>query len=313
MGQDENWSQPETYDVGARLVPGRNVIAVEAGGDGGLDALLCDLTVDLADGSALRVSSDASWVVSSTPAVGWATAEFNDEGWQQVRVIGPADAPPWHLPEAADALSAGNDPSATLQLIGSGDLLQWTAPADGTWRIYNFRRSVGGDVNCLDERLAKAFIEAAHKPYVDYFGDRMGSSILGVFCDTEGNYGNGNGLAWSDSLAPLYQAKTGRDIRLWVPLMLDDDVEGLSARARFDWFDAVSDLYAGFYAEVSDWLAERGMYYIANVWEESLMWQASCVSDHMKVQRFHDARHRLPGTEGLRCPRFQGDAVRIGV
>ncbi len=77
--------------------------------------------------------------------------------------------------------------------------------------------------------------------------------------------------------------------------MLDDDTEGFSARARFDWFEAVSDLYAGYYAEVNNWLAERGMYYIANVWEESLQWQASCVSDHMKVQRAFS----MPGTDCL--------------
>jgi hypothetical protein len=44
--------------------------------------------------------------------------------------------------------------------------------------------------------------------------------------------------------------------------MLDDDSEGLSARARFDWFEAVSDLYSGFFAGINDWLAERNMYYI---------------------------------------------------
>ena len=104
-------------------------------------------------------------------------------------------------------------------------------------------------MNVLDERLPAAFIEIAHQPYADRFGDRMGRSIPGVFCDTEGNYGNGNGLAWSDSLAPRYLANTGRDLRLWMPLMLDDDDEGVSARARFDWFEAVSDLYAGFYGQ----------------------------------------------------------------
>jgi hypothetical protein len=53
----------------------------------------------------------------------------------------------------------------------------------------------GGDVNVLDKRLASAFIELSHQPYDDYFKERMGKSITGVFCDTEGGYGNGNGLA----------------------------------------------------------------------------------------------------------------------
>lgn len=185
--------------------------------------------------------------------------------------------------------------SATLRVIGSGEKFNWNSPTNGCWRVYTFKKSVGGDVNCLDERLAAAFIKISHQTYADHFGARMGKSIPGVFCDTEGNYGNGNGLAWSESLTPRYLANTRRDIRLWMPLMLDDDTEGLSARARFDWFDAVSDCYAGFFREVSDWLAERGMYYIANLWEESLQWQASCVTDYMKVLRAHS----MPGMDSL--------------
>jgi hypothetical protein len=186
--------------------------------------------------------------------------------------------------------------SATLRLIGSGDKFSWTAPSEGGWwRVYSFKMSVGGDVNVLDTRLAAAFVDIAHKPYLEHFGRRMGKSIPGVFCDTEGGYGSGNGLAWSESLAPRYLANTGRDVRLWMPLLLDQDVEGISARARFDWFDAVSDLYAGYFAEVSRWLAHQGMYYIANLWEESLTWQASCVSDYMKVQR----AFTMPGCDAL--------------
>ncbi len=185
--------------------------------------------------------------------------------------------------------------SESLSIIGEGEGFGWTSPENGDWRIYSFKKIDGGDVNVLDKRLARAFIELSHQPYADRFGERMGKSISGVFCDTEGGYGNGNGLAWSNDLPEKYRSNTGRDIRLWLPLMLDDDSEGLSARARFDWFEAVSDLYSSFYAEINDWLAVHNMYYIVNVWEESLQWQASFVSDHMKVQRSFS----MPGTDCL--------------
>lgn len=296
IGQGQDWSRLGTYTVTPSLRSGRNVIAVEGGGDGGLDALLCDLKMDSRSGEAFRVSSDGTWRCSAKGGDDWNQAGFDDGTWQAVRVLGPADAAPWNLSEARLPYLKASIRSATLRLIGSGDKFQWTAPQESRWwRVYTFKKILGGDVNCIDERLAAAFVEIAHKPYAEHFGNRMGKSIPGVFCDTEGNYGNGNGLVWSDSLAPRYRTNTGRDVRLWVPLMLDDDVEGLSARARFDWFDAVSDLYAGYYAGITDWLADRGMYHIANVWEESLQWQASCVSDHMKVQR----AFTMPGTDCL--------------
>ena len=227
VGQGEDWSRPGTHHVTQALRSGRNVMAVEGGGDGGLDAMLCDLRIDLANGEGLRIISDGSWLSSETATEGWSATEYNDAQWKKVRVFGPAAMAPWNLSQAKMPYRHATIRSTTLQLIGSGDKFNWTAPSEGHWRIYSFKKSVGGDVNVLDERLPSAFIEIAHKPYADRFGDRMGRSIPGVFCDTEGNYGNGNGLAWSDSLAPRYLANTGRDLRLWMPLMLDDDVEGI--------------------------------------------------------------------------------------
>jgi hypothetical protein len=58
----------------------------------------------------------------------------------------------------------------------------------------------------------------------------------------EGDYGYK--LAWSDDFAAEYEKSKGRDIRLWMPLLIDEDVEGLWAKARWDWYDAVSDVYA---------------------------------------------------------------------
>lgn len=215
--------------------------------------------------------------------------------WNKVRVIGPAGMPSWNLPETNAPFQKATVRSATLQVIGSGAPFDWTAPSDGTWRVYSFNKVTGNDVNVLNQKLAKAFIGMAHQPYMDHLGADMGKSIPGAFCDAEGNYGGGNGIPWSDDLARHYQENTGRDIQLWMPLMVDDDAEGISARARADWFNAISDLYTGFHAEISDWLEQRGMYYIANLWEESLQWQTTFVGDHMKNQRGFS----MPGTDCL--------------
>lgn len=296
IGEGSDWSRPGEHDVTRLLGAGPNVLAVEGGGDGGVDALLCDLVIDLTNGETLRISSDTTWRASSHRYEGWTEKNFDDDAWEPARFMGEASAPPWNLSGTSAPYQKATVLSESLRLIDTADGADWTAPADGWWRVYVFQRVLGGDVNVLDTRLAKAFIEQSHQPYLDRYGKRMGAAIPGVFCDTEGNYGNGNGLAWSDDVPRKHTENTGgRDVRLWAPLMLDDDMEGRSARARFDYFEAVSDLYAGFYREVSDWLAGHGLYYIANVWEESLQWQASCVSDHMKVQRAFS----MPGTDCL--------------
>ena len=83
-----------------------------------------------------------------------------------------------------------------------------------------------------------------------------------------------------------------------------------------EWFDAIRDVVeitkeANAYVTYADeymWpsgrangrvvkqhLEKHGMYYVSNLWEESLQWVASTVGDLMKAQR----RFSLPGTDAL--------------
>lgn len=188
--------------------------------------------------------------------------------------------------------------SSTLRVIGAGRAFHWRVPPDGRWRIYSFTRyhhpgADGGRLNYLDERVAQAFIDLAHEPYAQQFGQRMGRSIPGVFVDNEGDYGYK--LAWSDMLDQRHRKTYGTDIRLTLPLMVDEDIEGTYARVRFRWFDLVSDIYSEYLGATSQWLEDRGMYCISNLWEETLMWQAGAVGDFFKTQRAYS----MPGTDCL--------------
>jgi hypothetical protein len=184
--------------------------------------------------------------------------------------------------DAADVLL-----SNTLKVVGEGEAFTWTAP-EGYWKVFIFHQYFhpgwdGGDVNYLDKRLAREFIEIAHKPYRK-LEDKFGKSIPGVFVDHEGDYGWK--LAWSADLENDYQEKTGRDIRKMIPLMIDKDKQGTWVRARHDWYDVVSDIYADdFFGVVSRYLDSLGMYAISNLWEESLFLQAATLGDAFKAHR----------------------------
>jgi len=178
--------------------------------------------------------------------------------------------------------------SRTLQVIGGGAPFAWKSPGEGAWRIYAFNKYNhngvdGGQVNYIDARLAPAFIEIALEPYARRLGSRLGRSVPGDFIDNEGDYGWQ--LAWSDTLEQRYKERYGRDIRLWMPLALDPDSEGLFAKARWEWFDVVSDIYAETFRALTDWHEQRGMYTTAHFWEEGIQPQVSGVGDHMKMLR----------------------------
>jgi hypothetical protein len=178
--------------------------------------------------------------------------------------------------------------SRTLRVLGGGEPFSWTAPAGGTWRVYVFNTyshpgADGSDVNYLDARLGPKFIETALEPYARRLGDKLGRSVPGDFIDNEGDYGWG--LAWSATLDERYRERYGRDIRLWLPLAVDRDAEGVFARARWEWFDLVSDIYAETYRAVTDWHERHGMYTTIHFWEEGLQPEVSAVGDHLKMLR----------------------------
>lgn len=188
--------------------------------------------------------------------------------------------------------------ASTLQLIGEGNNLKWTAP-EGEWVIYTYTKKFhpgidGGKVNYLDPKLMETFIPLVHEQYAKRFGNNMGKSIPGVFVDNEGDYGWQ--MAWSEYLAQQYEKMKNRDIRLWLPLLTEKDKDGLFAKARCDWFDVVSEVYKTCYFEpLVDWLKQRNMYYISNLWEESLLLQSQAVGDYMRITR----TITMPGTDCL--------------
>ncbi|MEW5900759.1 MAG: glycosyl hydrolase [Acidobacteriota bacterium] len=178
--------------------------------------------------------------------------------------------------------------SSTLSIIGRDAAFEWKAPSEGDWRVFAFSKfhhpgCDGGKVNYIDERLAPAFIDIALEPYSRRLANRLGKSVPGDFIDNEGDYGWG--LAWSETLERRYRERFGRDIQLWMPLLLDQDVEGLAAKARWEWFDLVSDIYCETFQALTDWHEKRGMYTTAHVWEEGLPPQVSAVADHLKLLR----------------------------
>ncbi|MBL7111057.1 MAG: hypothetical protein ISS19_03865 [Bacteroidales bacterium] len=192
----------------------------------------------------------------------------------------------------------------SLEVIGEGVPFQWTVP-EGKWVIYTYQTYHhagidGGLVNYIDPTLMDVFIPIAHESYEARFKNDMGKSIPGVFVDNEGDYGWK--MAWSEYLPIRYKAMKNRDMRTWMPILTDEDDEGLGAKARYDWFDVVSDIYCThFIGRLSDWLEERDMFCITNLWEESLMLITRAVGDLMKAQR----QVTMPGTDavGMRSQR----------
>jgi len=116
VGAGDNWQQVYSFDARPHLVPGDNVLAVEADnwkGNGDNPAgVLARLKVDITGAKPLLVYSDTRWRSSTTGTRGWHEKDFDDSSWKATRVVHwsgwagvPLDAPivtaqPADLPKA---------------------------------------------------------------------------------------------------------------------------------------------------------------------------------------------------------------------
>ncbi|MCX6224388.1 MAG: hypothetical protein NTV01_06490, partial [Bacteroidia bacterium] len=289
IGESKDWEKPLSFDLTKVLIAGKNVLAIECSNRDGQFGLIGGMLATLDDGTTMEVKTDQSWVTSLATKKGWELPDYQTNNWKPAREIGNAGDNPWSSVTNSEPYKPALILSKTLQQIGSGDSFTWKVPPGDMWRVYVFNKyyhpgaADGQQCNSIDNRLGSAFIKVALEPYAQRFGDKLGKSIPGDFIDHEGDYGWQ--LAWSGSLDSSYQSLYGRDIRLSLPLMLDSDVEGLYAKSRWEWFDLVSDLYAGVFRDVTDWHEKRGMYTTAHVWEEGIPPQVNCVGDNLKILR----------------------------
>jgi hypothetical protein len=288
-GEGANWEKPVTVDLTQSLLAGMNLLALECSNIEGRFGLLAGLLITFTDGTSLEAGSDKTWLTSLSSEKGWENQDYQSDYWKPaIEIANPGDNP-WLAVDNTEPYKTALIQSKTLQIIGSGDPFTWKVPFGGMWRIYVFDKyfhagaADGQQCNSIDNRLGSAFINIALEPYAQRFGDRMGKSIPGDFIDHEGDYGWQ--LAWSGSLDSSFRERHGTDIRLSLPLMLDTDVEGTYAKSRWEWFDLVSDLYAGVFRQITDWHEKKGMYTTAHVWEEGFQPQLNCVGDHMKILR----------------------------
>ncbi len=302
VGRHHAWPLTGHHDIAPALLAGANAIVVRARHGGEASGLMLGLRVTFTDGTDLELCSDSTWRCSEQPLAqgNWKARRFADEAWENAHVVsGSCVEDPWRLPNSAFSHPHVTVESSTLHRLREPIPTTWTPPDSGRWRVYTFVKRMrpgldGGRVNYLDRDLAEAFVKLAHEPYDQALAGEWGESIPGVFLDHEGDYGRQ--LAWSADLEREYREATDRDLLRWMPLMIDEDQEGHWARARWDWHAAVSRIYCdGFLGGVSQWLEERGLHCISNLWEETLTAQAMAVGDFFRAQR----AVTLPGTDSL--------------
>lgn len=169
----------------------------------------------------------------------------------------------------------------------------------GDWRIYAFemfndQTMEGTSANMLHHNIGEQMLKLFHQKVFRRFKEHLGDTLSGFLYNNCGDYGYK--LCWSEELEAYYSNKTGRDFRLNCPLLLEKDSQGKWMRARYDWFDCVSELYSEFvFAKCSRELEARGMTFSTFSYAERCLGQALLCGDPMRIYRAVS----LPGANQL--------------
>lgn len=142
VASSKEWQTPVYVNVTAKLLAGRNVIAVDAKNDGGNAAALM-VKLEIQNGKNLQViATDASWKTSEKAPTGWQKPDFDDKAWGQPVVLAPLGGAPWTSVNEARlaALMNAKAPTATpvSQMRVAKDFkveLLYSVPKDeqGSW------------------------------------------------------------------------------------------------------------------------------------------------------------------------------------
>lgn len=206
-------------------------------------------------------------------------------------------APEAFFSVAAELNEDGYLDSDSLRLLSPGDVVTSKTKRCRIYAFttYNARSNEGSRNNYLQHEMADMAMKVIHDPFLERYADDVGDTLSGHFFDLEGDYGYK--LCWSKDFEEEYERRCGRSWRLNCPLLLDKDAQGRWMRARYDWFDAVSEVYSQvMFGIVSDRLAERDLYFTTHLWEERLLGQALLAGDPMRVYRAVS----MPGIDHLR-------------
>lgn len=214
------------------------------------------------------------------------------------------------------------NPLAVYALRGSGDSLEIiplknTGDALDGWRVEVFyRKIVDGQVDYLNPKAIRSFLNYTHEEYWKRFGKYFGSRIPGIFFDEI--YMAAHPLPWTDAFPREFEKRRGYDLMQELPRLTEDG--GRRGRqVRQDYFRTAAELYEeAFFKQISDWCEKHNLKLTGHT-EEGLLWHPCRQGNYFATMRHlqipgadnHDYRYRFPRKITYCEPKYAVSVARL--
>ncbi len=289
-------------------------------------------------------------VTDATQELGMESWLYDEDRWPSGSAGGKVTIDPQYrmkslklIESAPEAYApAADDVAAWLGYVGENGLDLWcalpvTAQSDlahlmrlnpqrlpGSWRVLRFaiepdacNSNYNGTtyIDTMSEKATRRFIELTHEEYAKRCGDRMGSSIYGIFTD-EPHRGHAMDdlrtledgtrtckMAWTDDLFEEYEKRYGADPMPLLPRLFYR-WQGVAAEPfRLHYFDLADNLFLERFAKpLDDWCKAHGIHLTGHVLHEDAL--SNQTVPQGSLMRFYEYEG-VPGvdvlTAGNRC------------
>lgn len=154
LGEHREWQQVAKHDIKKHLkLGGKNVIAVEAGNDGGIAGMALQLQMEMPNKRVIRINTDETWSFSPNAVAGWESADFNSKSWNRVVVLEKMGGGPWgKVIEDAPASPSGVEDMTAKFKVAPGFKLEklYDVPGpEGSWVAITLAEN--GHFICADQ------------------------------------------------------------------------------------------------------------------------------------------------------------------
>jgi quinoprotein glucose dehydrogenase len=107
IGEDNEWSTVEKYDVVKHLLPGKNVLAIQVRNQGGMAGVIARLAIKTDDQNEIFVVTNSQMRVTQAASKDWLQTDFDDTKWSTAIVLGEPGIGPWNLVKGSVAKGKG--------------------------------------------------------------------------------------------------------------------------------------------------------------------------------------------------------------
>ncbi len=191
------------------------------------------------------------------------------------------------------------------------------ADAPGNWKVLHFRiipnapsSNYNGTtyIDTMSRKAVDKFIELTHEEYVRHCGDRIGTTIRGIFSDEphrghcldnarESDGVRSCAMCWTDDLFSEFEKRYGYDARPILPELFYRPNGETVRPIKLHYIDLANNLFIERFAKpINDWCNRHGMIFTGHVLhEDSLMNQ---VVPNGSLMRFYE-HMEYPGVDCL--------------